>query len=65
LIDFIYFIVEVFLCNFDFMPELFQVVFDDRGIDEFVIFGDSASPLFIGEMLLKVEILDSVELDLF
>lgn len=65
MIDFIYFIVEVFLCNFDFMPELFQVVFDDRGIDEFVIFGDSASPLFVGEMFLKVEVLDSVELDLF
>lgn len=65
MIDFIYFIVEVFLCNFDFMPELFQVVFNDRGIDEFVIFGDSASPLFVGEMFLKVEVLDSVELDLF
>lgn len=47
------------------MPELFQVVFDDRCVDEFVIFGDSASPLLVGEVFLEVEVLDGVELDLF
>lgn len=58
-------IVEVFLCNFDFMPELLQIILDDWGIDEFIFLRDATSPLFVGKMLLQVEVLDGVMLDLF
>lgn len=50
------------MCDFDFVSELFKVVFDEWGVNKFIIFGNSLPPLLIWEVLFQVNVFYCVQL---